>query len=194
MQSDNNEKRLAFEEFQLFYESTERVTERRLSGNRWNYSICSAVIVAVAALLQWAIAHLNFFVVGAGAAIVLSVTGMLFCSLWIGQIRDFKKLNDAKFDVLNSMAPQVAFGAPKEDDRVSCSPFDKEWETLKEKEAVQEMGSINIVALKSSNIEYLLPKAFRVIFVLLVLSIGAGIVSNLGVFVDSLSLNVTTRP
>ena len=37
--------KLSFEEFQLFYESTEKVTDRRLNANRWNYSICIAILI-----------------------------------------------------------------------------------------------------------------------------------------------------
>ena len=37
---------LAFEEFELFYKSTERVSDQRLALNRWNYAICTAILIA----------------------------------------------------------------------------------------------------------------------------------------------------
>jgi len=40
--------RFSFDEFKLYYDSTEKVTDRRLETNRWNYSICVAILVAVA--------------------------------------------------------------------------------------------------------------------------------------------------
>lgn len=38
----------SFEEFKLIYESAEKVTDRRLQTNRWNYVICIAISSAIA--------------------------------------------------------------------------------------------------------------------------------------------------
>ena len=102
---DDEEMKLSFEEYHLYYESTEKVTERRLTTNRWNYSICTAIFVASTALLGWAASNPHFLVVALIAVIILCILAILFCSLWIAQIKDFKMLNNAKFDVLNEMAP-----------------------------------------------------------------------------------------
>ena len=89
---------------------------------------------------------------------------VLFCALWVGQIRDFKKLNNAKFSVLNEMAPHLTFAEKESDSLISYQPFQKEWTKLGELNALEELGKSNIVALKSSNIEYFIPKAFAVLF------------------------------
>ena len=39
MSLPNTNSRHSFDEFKLYYESTEKVTDRRLDTNRWNYSI-----------------------------------------------------------------------------------------------------------------------------------------------------------
>lgn len=96
--------RVSFDEFKLYYESTEKVTDRRLSANTWNYSICIGMIVAIAGIVKWSAGN-NFFYVGITAIVVLCTMAFLFCSLWLGQITDFKYLNNAKFKVLNEMAP-----------------------------------------------------------------------------------------
>ena len=100
--------KLSFEEFKLYYESTEKVTDRRLETNRWNYSICIAILVAIAAIARFSLASVTLVWVGIGAILVLGVMATLFCALWVGQIRDFKKLNNAKFFVLNEMAPRMS--------------------------------------------------------------------------------------
>jgi hypothetical protein len=41
------EHKVAFDEFKLFYESAEKVTDRRNAANRWNYSICIAILGVV---------------------------------------------------------------------------------------------------------------------------------------------------
>src|SRR5205085_7470832 len=100
---------LSFEEFKLYYESTEKVTDRRLSANTWNYSICLAVVVAIAVIFNWSVGNRPFFYVGLIAVVILCAMAILFCSLWMGQIDDLKHLNNAKFKVLNEMAPRIEF-------------------------------------------------------------------------------------
>ncbi|MGR3759250.1 RipA family octameric membrane protein [Roseobacteraceae bacterium NS-SX3] len=162
--------RAAFEEFKLFYESTEKVTDRRLESNRWNYSICVAILVAVAVLINWSLAKPSFILLSLAAVIVLSLMAALYCTLWIGQIRDYKALNNAKFDVLNSMAPRIAFGESETDPRISFCPFEKEWDSLQKANAVEEVYRSNLVALKASNMEYLIPRAFRILFLGIILA------------------------
>lgn len=161
--------KVSFDEFKLFYESAEKVTDRRDSANRWNYSICIAIIGAIAAIIAWSISKPSFLIVGVGSVIVLSTMAILYCSLWIGQIRDLKELNNAKFTVINEMARHVSFGDGKNEKLISYQPFKKEWDSLKKAKIAEDIISINIIALKSSNIEYLIPKAFRVLFLLIIL-------------------------
>ena len=163
--------KFSYAEFQLFYESTEKVTDRRLNANRWNYSICTAILVANAGLLNWGISKPNFLIISVIGVLILSGMATLFCSLWIGQIKDFKELNNAKFKVLNKMSPHIMFSENPNDHRVSYAPFEKEWDSLQQAKAVQEVGKSNLIALKASNMEYLIPKAFRVLFVVIVISI-----------------------
>jgi len=174
--SDKAEDRmLSFEEFKLYYESTERVTDRRLQTNRWNYSVCIAILVAVSVLTKWSLTAASLFWVGLSAVIFLCFMAVLFCFLWIGQIRDFKKLNNAKFTVLNDMARLVQFDPERPGAIVSFCPFEKEWKKLSELNALDEIGKSNIIALKSSNIEYFIPKAFAALFsgIVLLLLIAA---------------------
>jgi hypothetical protein len=180
--------RLAFEEFKLFYESAEKVTERRLATNRWNYSICTAILVASAGILNWAASNPSFLVLAVLAVIVLSSMAMLFCTMWVGQIHSFKMLNTAKFEVLNQMAPRVSFSSSSSDKRISYSPFEREWEALRGKtEALEEIANTKILALKSSNIEYLIPKAFRLLFgFVIVVAIVVAVVNRDSIATSSL--------
>lgn len=171
MNNFDDGKKVSFDEFKLFYDSAEKVTDRRHSANRWNYSICIAILAAVAAIISWSIDKPDFVVISIISVVVLAGMAALYCSLWIGQIRDLKELNNAKFSVLNEMASFVSFGDGNNDDLISYQPFEKEWDALQRAKAVEEIKSINIIALKSSNIEYLIPKAFRILFVLIVIAV-----------------------
>ena len=97
-------------------------------------------------------------------AIVLSAMAIIFCSLWLGSILQAKELNRAKFEVLNAMAPRIRFGNDAKDERVSFEPFQKEWMILEQHKQLVKVTDTNIIALKPSNIEYLLPQAFRALF------------------------------
>jgi hypothetical protein len=165
--------RLSFEEFKLYYDSTEKVTDRRIETNRWNYSICIAILVAIATITNWSLSTSALTWVGLSVDALLCVMAILFCALWIGQIRDFKNLNNAKFTVLNEMAPRVDFDTANPGTVISFCPFDKEWKKLSDLHAIQEVGRSNIVALKSSNIEYFIPKAFAALFVVILVALAA---------------------
>ena len=85
-------RRYSFDEFKLYYESTEKVTDRRLATNTWNYGLCTAIMLAVAGLAGWASSRPDFRLVMLLAILILAGMGALLCSLWTGQIRDFKDL------------------------------------------------------------------------------------------------------
>lgn len=177
-------KKVSFDEFKLYYESTEKVTDRRLSANTWNYSICIAIIVAIAGMVKWSTGN-SFFYIGLTAVFILCLMAILFCSLWLGQIADFKYLNNAKFKVLNEMAPHIEFDIEHPNQITSFCPFEKEWQKLEEAKAAVEIGQRKIVALKSSNIEYYIPRAFRLLFFLISIAVVLAVAFNWNSFVNS---------
>jgi hypothetical protein len=173
MSEDAKKIALSFDEFKLYYDSTEKVTDRRLETNRWNYSICIAMLVAIATITNWSLSNPSLVWVGLTADALLGIMAILFCALWIGQIRDFKNLNNAKFALLNEMAPNVDFDIEHPGTVISFCPFDKEWKRLKVQQALQDDGRSNIIALKSSNVEYFIPKAFGLLFVSILVVLGS---------------------
>ena len=60
------------------------------------------------------------------AVLLLAAMAVLFCQLWVAQIRDFKRLNDAKFDILNRMAPLLAFDSSGATPIYSFRPFERD--------------------------------------------------------------------
>jgi hypothetical protein len=111
--------------------------------------------------------------------------------MWIKQINDYKLLNNAKFTILNKMATNIAFSDSLVDQRISFCPFEKEWISLEKDGAVEKIKKINLIAFKSSNMEYLIPKAFFVIFVLILLfTIGISIF-NWEIVVNSSQLKIS---
>lgn len=155
----------SFEEFKLYYESAEKVTDRRLANNNWNYSICVAIIISIAIAWNWSLTNSAYSFVVLSFTAILCIIAVLFTSLWIGQIRDFKNLNAAKFEVLNEMSHFVQFDTQNSELLLtSCCPFEKEWEKLQRRSVVQKTRFYNITALRSSNLEFFVPNAFRIVF------------------------------
>ena len=184
MSQGTDVQKYSFDEFKLYYESTEKVTDRRLSTNTWNYGLCTALMLAIAGLAGWASSRLDFRLVMLLAILVLTGMGALLCSLWTAQIRDFKDLNAAKFEVLNTMSPLVRFGA--DDALISATPFAREWEILKARQATREVNTMKIIALQSSNAEFLVPAAFRWLFFLIMAAALVIIVTNWTVLTNSI--------
>lgn len=89
----------SFDEFKLYYESTERVTDRRLNTNRWNYSISVAILLAIAAIYSWSTSNRDYFFLAALGIVLISALTAMFCVFWLRQIEDWKALNRAKFAV-----------------------------------------------------------------------------------------------
>ena len=48
-------KKYSFEEYKLIYDSAEKVTDRRISNNKTNYSMSIAILAAIAIIWKWAI-------------------------------------------------------------------------------------------------------------------------------------------
>ena len=71
-------KKLSFEEYELFYKSTEKVTEWRHAANRWNYSICLALLIAIAALGKWGLSDPKLLAISILAMIILASMAILF--------------------------------------------------------------------------------------------------------------------
>lgn len=182
---------LAFDEFQLLFESAERVTDRRHSMNRWNYSICVAIVTGVMGIVTWSTTHQEFFGPAIIAIIVLATSAILFCIYWRMQIVDFKRLNSAKFVVLNEMAPNLVFSESPSDSRRSFRPFEREWGILSESSALTHIGPIHTPVLRGSLGETLLPNTFVLIFFLLAMSAAAAAVANWDLFRDSISLTIS---
>ncbi len=186
MKENNAKKKFSFEEFKLMYGSAEKVTDRRIALNKFNYSICTAIFLAIAFIWNWSLTNSKYSYTGLFIALVLSIIATIFTFYWIRQIKDYKSLNVAKFNVINEMSKNLAFPNELDIEIASYEPFTKEWSQLETLKAVQEKNMFKIQALKSSNLEYFIPNAFRIIFIALSLFSLIAISWNYCKFIGSL--------
>lgn len=177
----------SFDEFNLIYGSAEKVTDRRIALNKFNHSICTAIFLSIAFLWNWALTNPKYDYAGIFTVMILSIIASIFTFYWIQQIKEYKSLNSAKFKVMNKMSKNLFF--PNESSEIkidSFEPFAKEWEELKYLSVLQDKKVFKIIALRSSNLEYFIPKAFGVIFVILSLLSLTAVILNFGGFIDSI--------
>src|SRR5262249_44463606 len=131
---------VSFDEYQMYYQSAERVTDRRRDLNKWNYSIMTATLLAIGGVLAWTTYKVDREFVGCVGVIGLSLMASLHCSYWIRQIDDFKALNTEKFRLLNDMAPLVRFPNAGPGITVrSYEPFRREWDAMDELDQLAEI-------------------------------------------------------
>ncbi len=157
-----------FEEFKLFYESTERVTDRRLELTKTNSSLSTLVIAGLGVAGGWGYREASVMPVVLGVAIIISRLGFLFCIWWEKQIETYKDLNGAKFAVLEQMAAHIAFSSTSGLGVKSARPFVREWAELNKNKQLQVYKKG--FALESTDSELIVPRSFRAFFQL----IGAG--------------------
>jgi hypothetical protein len=155
----------SFEEFRMMYDSTELISERKIAFNRNNASLCLAVIAGQGLAASWFFKKQDFAVLGPVAMFTISILAIVFCLYWNGQLRAFKELNSAKFQVLEEMADRVTFPDYKERSIRSMNPFMREYQILTERRNLVE-GSGGLISLRSNFAETIVPKSFIVFFCL----------------------------
>jgi len=168
-QPDADPQKLSFDEYKMYYETTEKVTERRIATNRWDYSVCIAIIVGIAVLVAWCSSRPTFFIFATVSVVLFSVCGFLFCRYWLSEITAAKLLNVAKFTVLNDMVKAVDFDG---EGVTSYEPFAKEWELVVANEGARPAGGLGgRLALSSSDAELFTPRVFSLVFA--IIGVGA---------------------
>lgn len=177
-----------FEEFKLMYDSAEKVTDRRIDLNKFNYSICTAIFLAIAFLWNWSLTNTKYTFAGIFVVMLFSGMAVIFTFYWIRQIKDYKLLNSAKFKVMNAMAKEVFFKSDEKIQVSSFEPFQKEWEYLEEMQALEfsENGNRGLRVLKSNNLEFFIPQAFRLVYILLFLLSFFSLCLNFSKFVTGI--------
>ena len=174
-----------FEEFQLIYESAEKVTDRRLELNRSNASLAILVIAGMGVTAGWAHDKPDTIWFAFGLTCAISILGFFFCLWWRQQLVSYKDLNTAKFDVLNDMAKNLAF--PRYGDRgvVSAEPFDREWKKLRQRQQLRPRRK-DVFALNASFSELMVPTSFQVFFVITAISSFAVLITRYGQAISQL--------
>ena len=145
----NDYKNHYIEQYKIYLESIEKISDRRQSANKFFLTINTVLISIIGLSFQNDfLKDILFF------KLFITFSGILFCIIFWFLIRAYKQLNTGKFEVLHKI-----------ESKLPLVIYEYEWEVLEE-------GKNKKVYYPFSHIELLIPWLFGVIyFVLLIIFI-----------------------
>lgn len=124
-------------QWQTCVEMANSVSQRRDTMNNIFVTLNLAIMAAVS--MVWDI-----------KSILILVAGCAICGLWILFIQNYKRLNTAKFEIINKMERDLP-----------CQPFNIEWEKLKNNKEYKD----------STKLERFLPIMFIILYIVTIIVI-----------------------
>lgn len=137
MENTNGDKELLLNQWQTCVDMANSVSQRRDNMNNIFITLNLAIIAAIS--ITWDIKSLFILIVG-----------ITICILWILIIQNYKLLNTAKFNVINSI-----------EEKLPSTPFEDEWQFLKNSKKYMD----------STTLERILPIMFIILYIVAIIAI-----------------------
>ena len=137
MENTTEDKELLLNQWQTCVDMANSVSQRRDNMNNIFITLNLAIMAAVS--ITWDIKSL-----------FILIAGITICILWILNIRNYKLLNTAKFNVINSI-----------EEKLPSAPFKDEWQFLKNSKKYMD----------SPTLERILPITFIILYIAAVIAI-----------------------
>jgi len=103
------------EQYKLYVEMADRISQRRVQTNRFFISVLSGLIAFVSIFVQGKIASVGTHEI----LLAVAILGIVLDIIWFIHIRSYRQLNTAKFEVIHEMEKELPF---------AC--YSREWEHL----------------------------------------------------------------
>lgn len=104
------------EEYKLYIEMMDRTSSRRLETNKFYISLLTALLGALAFILENKISVDTQSIV----LFAISILGILLCLVWSVNIRSYRQINSLKFEVIHELEVLLPFACYK-----------REWDILR---------------------------------------------------------------
>lgn len=137
MENTTEDKELLLNQWQTCVDMANSVSQRRDNMNNIFITLNLAIMAAVS--ITWDIKSL-----------FILIAGITICILWMLNIRNYKLLNTAKFNVINSI-----------EEKLPSAPFKDEWQFLKNSKKYMD----------STTLERILPITFIILYIATVITI-----------------------
>ncbi|MBP7811823.1 MAG: hypothetical protein KA054_03205 [Candidatus Moranbacteria bacterium] len=112
--ADSDYFKYLFEQYKLYIESAERISDRRQKANEFFLALNTAIL------------SVTGFLIGRGGDLIppffyilIGLGGVVICYFWYRIVRSYKGLNSGKFDVIHAV-----------ETKLPLSLYDSEWEIL----------------------------------------------------------------
>ena len=141
--------KMLLEQYKLYVEMTDRISQRRQSANNYflsiNVLLCSffSYFISVNSLSIETI----FQIFGVGA---IFLSGIIICYIWYRLIRSYKDMNSGKFKVIHEMEKMLPY-----------QPYEIEWKKLGE-------GKDETLYLPFTRMELKVPWVFGILYVVMI--------------------------
>lgn len=133
-----------FEQYQLYVEGAEKISDRRQNANNYFITINTALITLLGLSFQVSfLENLNW------VRSLLAGVGMVICIIFWYLLRSYKQLNTGKFKVIHKIEQNLPLAL-----------YDYEWKILGE-------GKDKKIYYPFSHVELLIPWVFGIIYVIL---------------------------
>ena len=142
----NDYKNHYIEQYKIYLESIEKISDRRQSANKFFLTINTILISIIGLSFQN-----NFLEDILFFKLFIAFAGVLFCVIFWFLIHSYKQLNTGKFKVLHKI-----------ESKLPLAIYEYEWEIL-------EKGKNEKVYYPFSHIELLIPWLFGIIYLILLL-------------------------
>ncbi len=133
-----------FEQYQLYVESAEKISDRRQNVISYFITINTAIIALLGLPFQ-----IDFFEKFSWARVLLPILGIIIAIIFCLLLHSYKQLNSGKFEVIHTIEKELPL-----------SLYDYEWEILGK-------GEDRKLYFLSSHIESYIPLAFIVLYLVL---------------------------
>jgi len=140
------------EQYKLYIDSIEKISDRRQYANNYFITINTALISLIGLSMQYRILDSYAWIKA-----LVAIVGIIICVIFWFLIRSYKQLNSGKFDVLHKIEEQLPIALYK-----------YEWKILGE-------GKDKNKYFPFSHIELLIPWAFGIVYVILFLALLCGV-------------------
>jgi len=108
----HNSHEILFEQY-IYVEMSNEISKRRHQTNSFYISLSSAIIALFSLITVKIGTNISGFI------FVLPIFGLITCFIWFTHLESYKKLNSAKFKIINKI-----------EEELPCQGFSEEWEIL----------------------------------------------------------------
>lgn len=145
------------EQYKLYVEMADRVSQRRMDTNKFFISIHTFMITLM-----------SLFSKGNTAVLMLAaVMGMLFSGAWYFLLKSYRQLNSGKFKVVHDMEAELPY-----------NPYDAEWDKL-------ERGKNKKLYWPLSHLEVVLPAIFLLLYLVFLIYLAYCVKNGIAIPIGS---------